>query len=136
MATQVYKELVNSMQYMYFCTIGPVGSGRTYNIIKNAPENAIIIAANAQHAKSLMNACHKQDRKDLKIEVWSSYANKNSNLRPPQDFQHVLFDHYTLNTMFLLAANRVTNLIEEIKYLEERNRDLARQLEDKTEPYN
>lgn len=74
---------------------GPRASGRTYWLLKNAPEGVTILAKDKQHAYYLMAERDKIGRSDLKVKVLTTPS--------VGDYAPYWPDHWTITGLFYQA---------------------------------
>lgn len=73
------------------------GTGRTHNMIKYAPPNALVVAWDSSHKKNLVKKAFYLDRTDLDFVTIDGFDNRTRG-RGPED---VVFDHHTIAMMLI-----------------------------------
>lgn len=104
---------------------GPRASGRTYNMIRDAPKDAFIIVRDSNHADYIKHMTHIQNRSDLNTILASDNIDAFKGQRGP-----FVIDHHTVEWLLFDAAklinpklleDRINKALKDKKYVEKPN---------------
>lgn len=93
---------------------GPRGSGRTYNMITNAPDGATILTHSKEHAVYLREEVRRIGRHDLMVHVARNDSMKGMSAA------RIVADHYAIECWFMEASMEIGKLIAQNRALSDK----------------